>query len=182
MDTRVVTLFTVLVRSCRPPALFAAGLLFAAPAAAEWRVIDEADDDSTLRAPYARIKNADGYTLTIYRDSDDNLHALLRLNDRLTGFDTAICPTYQIDKRQPRNTAADGSGCSMRAEVSNYHLGHIESNQIVSRPLYEFMNGSHIDFRFRLANADYDQTRFSLDGSKRALSAVLGSTLEVLPR
>lgn len=162
--------------------LLAGGLLFAASAAAEWRVIDAADDDSKLRAPYAQIENTDGYTLTIYRDGDGNVHALLRLNKRLTGFDTAICPTYQIDERQPRNTAADGSTCSMRAGISNYHLGRIESNQIVSRPLYEFMNGTHIDFRFRLANADYDRTRFSLAGSKRVLSAVLGGTLEVLPR
>ncbi len=181
MDTRVVNLFPVSSQRCRQLVLFVAGLLFATGAAAEWRVIDAADD-SELRTPYAQIENADGYTLTIYRDGDDNVHALLRLNDRLTGFDTAICPTYQIDDRQPRNMAADGSACSMRAQVGNYHLGRIESNQIVSRPLHEFMNGTHIDFRFRLANADYDQTRFSLAGSKRALSAVLGDTLEVLPR
>lgn len=162
--------------------MLAGSLLFAADAAAEWRVINAADADSELRTPYAKTENADGYTLTIYRDGDDNVHALLRLNDRLTGFDTAICPTYQIDERQPRNTAAEGSACSMRAQVSNYPLGRIESNQIVSRPLYEFMNGTHIDFRFRLANADYDRTRFSLAGSKRVLSAVLGGTLEVLPR
>lgn len=160
----------------------ACSLLFSAAAAAQWQVSNKPDAVTGVNTPIAQVRNTDGYELAIYRDSDDVIHARFMLDNRLTDLDETICPTYQIDTRQARNTSVNRNGCNLQSHSSEYMLGRIETNEVVSQPLYELMNGSHIDFRFRLETGGYQQTRFSLTGSKRVLVSVLGETLEVLPR
>lgn len=167
-----------------PRALLTVLLCLLSPVAAyaQWQVIQETDAISGVETPVAQIRNNEGYFLAIYRDSNDTIRARFALNDRLTLLDKGSCPTYQIDDRQPRNNSLDSRSCLLQPRVSEYILGTIENDQVVSRPLYELMNGSTINYRFRLEAGGYDQTSFSLMGSKRALIAVLGENLEVLPR
>jgi len=171
----------------RPPAstLILAWLVFAWPAItlAQWQVIDETDVATGIQTPVAEVHNEAGYTLAIYRDRENNVLARFRLNDRLYRLHDNTCPTYQIDTRPIRNGSVSEQGCMLKPRMSEYLLGRIdENNRLVSRPLYELMNGSRIEYRYRLQAGGYGQTSFSLAGSKRTLLTVLGHNLEVVPR
>lgn len=170
------------IRRCQLLLVAAGSLLFSAAAAAQWQVINKPDAATGVNTPVAQVRNTDGYELAIYRDSNDVVHAHFMLDHRLTDLDDRSCPSYQIDTRQTRNTSVNSADCELESHSSQYVLGRIEANEVVSLPLYELMNGSNIDFRFRLESGGYQQTRFSLTGSKRVLVSVLGETLEVLPR
>lgn len=157
------------------------GLLLPSTVQAEWRIVNETDATG-VRTPVAEIHNDAGYKLAIYRDAGGTIRARFRLNDRLYRLHESICPSYQIDQRQTRNSSVSGQPCLLKPQLSEYVLGTIDNNRVVSRPLYELMNGSTIDYRFQLQAGGYDETSFSLAGSKRTLLSVLGLELEVLPR
>jgi len=150
--------------------------------AQQWQVVNETDTAGDVQTPVAQIRNEGGYTLAIYRDSNGTVRARFTLNDRLYRLHESICPSYQIDERQTRNTSLNNQSCHLEPRLGEYILGTIENNRVISRPLYELMNGSTIDYRFLLQAGGYDQASFSLAGSKRTLMAVLGADLEVLPR
>lgn len=162
-------------------AILAVGLSLSHAVHAEWQVINETDAGG-VETPIAEVSNDAGYRLAIYRDGNGTVRARFRLNDGLYRLDDSICPSYQIDERQVRNSSVNNRPCRLEPRLSEYVLGSIENNQVVSRPLYELMNGSQINYRFRLQAGGYDQASFSLAGSKRTLTAVLGVNLEVLPR
>ncbi|MEX2516949.1 MAG: hypothetical protein WD572_08620 [Gammaproteobacteria bacterium] len=146
------------------------------PARAEWQMVD--GDNGTS----ARIINANGHELKIYRDASDAIYARLQLADGLYSLRPDACPTYQVDQREPRNTSINTTGCIIEPNSVEFILGYIEAGRVVSLPLHEFMNGSEIHYRFALASGGYQATKFSLSGSLRTLRTVLGQDLEILPR
>lgn len=170
------------VSGCLRLIIALAALSVATASQAQWQVVRETDAVSGAETPVAQVRNGQGYYLAIYRDGDGVVRARFALNDRLILLDEQSCPTYQIDERQPRNSSFNSESCMLQARSSEYVLGTIDNSQVVSRPLYELMNGSLINYRFRLKTGGYDQAQFSLSGSKRALVSVLGTELEVLPR
>jgi hypothetical protein len=156
-------------------------LLLSTPAiAADWQVLvqRDLDDDAGTRA--AHVENESGYGLEIYQDRTGAIHARFSLKKRLNGLAAGHCPTFQVDDRHLHNNSVDNSGCDNQRRWAKFMLGRIEGNRLVSRPVYELMNGIDITFRFNLESGGYEQTQFSLIGSKRALRAILGQDLEVL--
>ncbi len=149
---------------------------------AQWQISNETDNISGAQTAVAEISNDDGYLLAIYRDAQGTVHARFSLNDQLIHLHDSMCPTFQVDDREMHNNSLNGPACQLDPRLSEHDLGAIEDNQLVSKPIYEMMNGTTIHYRFRLQSGSYDKTSFSLAGSKSALKRILGTELEVLPR
>lgn len=149
--------------------------------AADWQVLIQRDLDDDAATQAAHVENEAGYGLEIYQDRTGAVYARFSLKNRLNGFAAGHCPTFQVDDRHLHNSSVDNTGCDNQRHWAKFMLGRIEGNRLASRPVYELMNGIDITFRFKLESGGYEQTRFSLIGSKRALRSILGPNLEVLP-
>jgi len=150
---------------------------------AEWQIDQDPERFTDSAGAVAEITNEAGHRLAIYRDAGGSIHARFTLNERLLRLHESVCPTFQVDERHRHNSSLNKAACQLRPQQVEYTLGSLETdNKLVSRPLYEMMNGTTIHYRYRLKAGGYDQTSFSLDGSKRALISLLGPDIDVLPR
>ncbi|MEX2525469.1 MAG: hypothetical protein WD750_10970 [Gammaproteobacteria bacterium] len=150
-------------------------------ARSEWTVAELEDIGQGEEAQVAFTDNEEGYSLEIYRDSVNAVRGRFTLAGELLAFAERSCATYQIDRGAPRNRSINNAPCLSTDRWSEYILGYIENRHIASSPLLAIMNGINIVFRFKLENGDYRTTSFSLQGSKRALTTVLGDDVNVGP-
>lgn len=154
-----------------------------AAATAQWQINEDPARFTESPGAVAEITNEAGHRLAIYRDAEGTIRARFTLNDRLLRLHESVCPTFQVDERQKHNSSLNKAACQLRPQQVEYTLGSLDTNnELVSRPLYDMMNGTNIHYRYRLEAGGYDQTSFSLAGSKRALISILGADIEVLPR
>ena len=155
-------------------------LLAAAPAAAvaEWAVITRPGTDNSTTTRVAHTVNKDGYSLEIYRDTNNVIRIRFGMNklDRLNGKN---CPTYQIDNHRARNRSINDAQCLSQNNWAEYVLGYLNDDQVTSTSMLNLMNGNTITYRFILQDYSYSETSFSLAGSKRILQDVLGKNLAV---
>lgn len=149
-------------------------------ASAEWRVGKRDLTGNGAQVLTAHTQNESGYELSVYRDGERIL-ARLALPAGLPGFDSAACPTYQIDKRPPDNRSHDGTVCRVDGGIADYLLGEATMSQVRSDLLLAILNGSVLGFRFRLEDGSYRETVISLGGSKRAMIGAIGRNISVLP-
>jgi len=148
-------------------------------AMAEWLVITHTDIDTNIETNVAYTKNESGYSIEIYRDAVGAVRSRFTLKTGLNRLAVRNCPTYQIDKRQPLNRSINDAPCIPERNWSEFILGYIENNEIVSTHLNDLMNGKKITYRFILENGGYDETIFSLAGSKNAITTALGNNLRI---
>lgn len=155
-------------------------LIFGQPiAAADWEVLTLHGIEGGTETRVAHVENDAGYGLEIYKDRGGTIHARFSLKMRLNGLAAGHCPTFQVDDRHLHNTSIGNGGCKSQRRSASFTLGRAEGNRLVSRPVYELMNGIDITFRFNLESGGYEETRFSLIGSKRALRTIIGQNLQV---
>lgn len=148
-------------------------------AAAEWGVVTRNSADRNSKTNVAYTVNESGYTLEIYRDSGNAIRSRFTMVDGLIGFADKSCPTYQIDKHTPKNRSINDAPCLSSKQWAEFIMGHVKGNSIPSSPLLELMNGISITFRFNLEKGNYRETKFSLVGSKRAMTTALGQGITV---
>ena len=146
---------------------------------AEWNVITHKDTDSNEETNIAYSINESGYSLEIYRDSVDAIRSRFTLTKGLLAFADKSCPTYQIDRGTPKNRSINDAPCLAGKQWAEFILGYIEVDEIASSALLSLMNGITITFRFQLANGDYRETGFSLQGSKRAMTIAFGHDIRI---
>jgi hypothetical protein len=149
--------------------------------AAEWNIIKHNDMDTNTITSIAIIKNENGETLEIYKDSVDAVRARFTLSRNLIQFPDNFCPTFQIDRGEPTNRSVNDAPCLSAKTWAEFILGYVKNGNISSSAVVGLMNGVGLRFRFRLENGDYHETLFSLRGSKRAMSAALGNGVSVTP-
>lgn len=152
-------------------------LFFNLSCAAEWTVVTNTDGE--LQTLVATTTNADGYTLEIYKDSVNAIRSRFTLSTGLLSFYERSCPTFQIDKGAAQNLSVNNASCLGGDTWAEYILGYVTNNKVESSTLLGLMNGIQIYYRFRLANGDYRQIDFSLQGSKRALTQAIGEQVLV---
>ena len=61
-----------------------------------------------------------------------------------------------------------------------FKLGQIKQQSLTSLPIYRFMNGSNVTFRYIAHDGAYRETVFDLAGSKQALNQALGKNVQIL--
>lgn len=148
---------------------------------AEWGIITHTDANNDTETQVAYTQNNDGYSLEIYKDSVGAIRSRFSLNSELDMFAKRTCPTYQIDSSLLDNRSINDAPCLTDLTWSEFILGYITDNNIVSTRLNALMNGSIVIFRFILENGSYKETQFSLNGSKKATLSVLGSDITITP-
>ncbi|MEE8321668.1 MAG: hypothetical protein V3R68_07510 [Gammaproteobacteria bacterium] len=149
-------------------------------AMAEWQIITHTDIDTNIETNVAYTENESGYSLEIYRDAVGAVRSRFTLKTGLSRLAVRNCPTYQIDKRQPLNRSINDAPCIPERNWSEFILGYIENNEIVSPHLNYLMNGKKITYRFILENGGYGETFFSLAGSKYAITATMGRNTRIV--
>jgi len=159
--------------------LLAVLLAVSPDARCEWTVTSRNDLTRSGEVRVASTRNDAGYTLEIYRDSDNAVRSRFTLPDGLLAFAGGTCPTYQIDRGTPINRSVNAAPCLTNGSWSELVLGYVTDNHIASSSLLAVMNGINIVFRFKLENGDYRSTQFSLQGSKRALIEVFGENISI---
>lgn len=162
--------------------LIALGIAIFIPAAAAagWNILIRNDQDAETNIKIASSRNSDGYGLEIYRDPANAIRSRFILAGGLLQFAENICPTYQIDRGTPNNLSIDDTPCQLDQTSAEYILGYVENGNIASSNLLALMNGIAISYRFRLVNGDYRETKFSLQGSKRAMTDAFGEDIHVI--
>lgn len=150
-----------------------------ATTAAEWAVVTHTNIDNNIETKVAYTENSDGYSLEIYRDLNDAIRSRFGMNHSLNRIAGKSCPTYQVDKRGPENRSINDAACIPHRLWAEFVLGYIEGNVITSTLLHNMMNGNTITYRFILENGGYGETAFSLSGSKRTLTDVLGNKITI---
>lgn len=159
--------------------LLLAALFVPTAVSAQWTVVTHRVSASEPETRIAQTTNPDGYTLEIYRDSSDAIRSRLTLKDGLIALADKSCPTYQIDRGQPRNRSINDAPCISSPLWAEFILGHVKDGKIESSTLHGLMVGINITFRFILANGDYRETRFSLAGSMRTMQTAFGQDIVV---
>lgn len=156
-------------------------LLFAPmPLSAEWQVITHTDTDNDTRTEVAYSTNDEGYSTEIYQDSKGVVRLRFSMNQNRHRLDPDSCPTYQVDKKEPRNRSINDAGCIGHNKWVEYVLGYLIDDQINSGLLVNIMQGNNIYYRFRLKHGGYAETTFSLSGSRNALRKALGEHLDIV--
>jgi hypothetical protein len=145
---------------------------------AAWTVVTYADEEAGTETRVARIENGDGYSLEIYRDANDVIRTRFNMNP-LVRLGEGTCPTFQVDDRKAGNRSINDAPCIMQGQWAEYVLGYITDDKVTSTDMHNLMNGNNITYRFILQESGYDETKFSLAGSKRILQEVLGKNLVV---
>jgi len=145
----------------------------------EWDVVTHTNTDNNTQTKVAYTENSDGYSLEIYRDANDAIRSRFGMNQSLHRIAEKSCPTYQVDRRLPENRSINDAACIPHRQWAEFVLGYIVNDEIISTPLHNMMNGNSIIYRFILENGGYAETRFSLLGSKRTLTEILGSNITI---
>lgn len=145
----------------------------------EWNIITHNDMDSNTTTSIAIIENDKGYTLEIYKDSVGAIRARFTLTQNLVRWPDDFCPTFQIDNGPARNRSINDAPCLSANTWAEFVLGYESNGHVSSRAIVGLMNGVNISFRYLLDRGYYHETRFSLRGSKRAMSAALGAGVTV---
>jgi hypothetical protein len=151
-------------------------------APAEWRVVEHREAGTGAETTIAATTNPDGYTLEMYRDAGGAIRGRFTLYPGLTRLYKGSCPTFQIDRGPAVNRSVNNAPCLGAEQWAEFVLGYVADKQIVSPRLLSFLNGNSITFRFRLASGNYRDTQFSLLGSKRSMTAAIGSDITVSAR
>jgi hypothetical protein len=144
------------------------------PAMAQWRSVGL--DGGRLQA---EVRNAEGARIRIWVDDRRFLRATFRLPPGLARLDPAGCPTFQVDDRVAENLATEAHACSVEGVRSEVVLAQVSGTRVESPTLLDLMNGEQLTVRYRLQHAGYGASRFTLRGSKQALSDALGVGVRV---
>jgi hypothetical protein len=152
--------------------------LYSYCATAQWQTKSEPLFTGGDEVTIAYVTNDEGYTLEIYLDAD-MVRGRFLLDEGLTILYEDSCPTYQIDNNMANNTSLDGTRCVQNRRWADYNFGEIENNSVTSSVLRALMDGNSITFRFRLKDGDYRWTNFTLLGSTRTISEVIGNQIPI---
>ncbi len=148
---------------------------------ADWQVITHTDTNTNTATQVAYTDNDQGYSLEIYRDSVNAVRARFSINRALDKLVNKHCPTFQVDNRLLDNRSINDAVCITDLAWSEFVLGYVIDNSVSSAKLNALVNGSTITFRFMLESGTYEETNFSLSGSKRATLTVLGGSVVISP-
>ena len=148
--------------------------------AAEWNVSIQQDEKVEKVTNVAYTVNKLGYTLEIYRDSVNAIRSRFTMTKGLLRLSDKTCPTYQIDRGPPKNRSINDAPCISSNQWAEYIMGYVNNDEIASSLLLALMDGVTITYRFHLASGDYRETKFSLFGSKRAMTIALGENVTVV--
>lgn len=151
-------------------------------APAQWAVVNQRLEGTQSEAIIARVRNDAGQTLELYRDGVGAIRARFTLSAGLTSLAQGQCPTLQVDRWAPMNRSANDAACLTTNRWAEYVIGHVVEQKVQSERLVQIMNGTALTFRFRLDGGDYRDAEFSLAGSKRSLSAAVGTNVAVTAR
>ncbi len=146
-------------------------LLLIQPAAAQWRVGQETPVGGTKRIDVAVVENDSGHRLRIFSDDDRNVHGIFEIGEGFDTIDPGVCPTYRVDKREPRRVSVGEGRCQILPKQAAFTLGRTYEGR--NERLRRIMNGSNIVFRYRLGGGNYRETSFTLRGSMYALTTAV---------
>lgn len=151
--------------------VFFIGVLLAAPVMAQWRVTQETLPGTTNRIDVAVIENDSGHNLRLYKDDTQNVRGIFTIRDGFDTIDPGVCPTYRVDNREPQRVTFGEVRCRVLPKFAEFTLG--KTGGIDNRELRRMMNGSNIVLRYRLSGGNYRETKFTLRGSKYALTTAI---------
>ena len=156
--------------------------LLATSSVLAWDVRERISDDPLGVGPIATLTNGSGDSVEIYRDNNDFVYVVLKLNEGFTSFGISSCATFQIDKRRPVHHYDVGASCTVKSKTMTIFLGDIVDDRVISLPLHRFINGNNVSFRYITSTGEYRQSVFSLSRSKQALSQAIGLNVTVQPK
>jgi hypothetical protein len=148
--------------------------LASCPAAAQWRSVNP--DGGRAQA---QVRNDEGAEIRIWMDDQRVLRATFRLPAGLARLDPDGCPTFQIDDRAAEDLATEAHACSVEGDRSEVALAQVSQDRVGSPTVLNLRNGDYLTVRYRLQHAGYGASRFTLRGSKQALSDALGEGVRV---
>ncbi len=161
----------------RPAAwIIFAAVLLARPAIAQWRVAQATLAGTDYRINIAIVENESGHSLRMFSDETQNVRATFTIRGGFDTIDPGVCPTYRVDKRELERVTFEEGRCRILPKQAEFTLG--KTGQGDNRKLRRIMNGGSIIFRYRLGGGNYRETRFTLHGSKYALTTAV-ENLEV---
>ena len=162
----------------RATALWLALMLAPGALFAQWSIEIEAvaEDQPDLRIAVGR--NGSGDMLRIHRTAEDMVEAVFELHPGLAKLASG-CPSYRVDNQKPRALVSNGDMCRAEGRRVSFVLGRVDDESVNSEALLELMNGSRIRFIYHLRGVGYEETGFSLSGSKQAINDVLGGNVTV---
>ena len=156
------------------PLMVVIGMLLAGAAHAQWRVAQETPNGSKKRTYIAIVENDSGHSLRLYNDDTQNVRGLFTIRGGFDTMDPGGCPTYRVDKREPRRVTFEQERCRILPKQAEFTLGKAGFGR--NRQVHRIMNGNDIVFRYRLGNGFYRETVFTLRGSKYALTTAVEDT------
>ena len=109
--------------------------------------------------------------MSIYSDDERNVRAIFEIGEGFDTIDPGVCPTYRVDRRQPRRVTFDDGQCQILPKQAAFTLGRSYEGR--NEQLRRIMNGSNIVFRYRLGGGHYRETSFTLRGSMYALTTAV---------
>lgn len=151
--------------------IFLAIVLLARPAVAQWRVTQATPAGTDVRIEIAIVENDSGHSLRLFSDEMQTVRATFTIRGGFDTMDPGVCPTYRVDERVPERVTFEEGRCRILPKQAEFTLGKIGQGR--NRKLRRIMNGDSIVFRYRLGGGNYRETKFTLRGSKYALTTAV---------
>ncbi len=151
--------------------MFFAGMLLPGPAFAQWRVAQETPVGIGKRIDVAIVENDSGHSLRLFNDETQSVRGVFIIRDGFDTIDPGVCPTYRVDKREPKRVTFEEGPCRILPKQAEFTLG--KTGQGRNQQLHRIMNGGSIIFRYRLGGGNYRETTFTLRDSKYALTTAV---------
>ncbi len=151
-----------------------------AASASAWEVLSHVDAITDAEVRRARVENAEGHTLTVFRQPSGDVEAIFRLSGRTPDqLSSRQLPIARVDKHQPIDiTALRGKGlAAWEPKWVHFVIGRRESPDKASI-LRTMMDGQRIVVRYFLFTGGYRDTVFSLQGAREAIASAIGAATD----
>jgi len=163
-------------------------LMQIATAHASWNVETKTDSMTDEIKKTAKIVNAEGHSLSVYRLPSGAVWANFSLsNQSLDQLSPQKPPAFRVDKNEPHDIADEKRLQEMGVGVQafawepkwvNFLIWHGKESEGRSKTLDQLMQGKSVVFRYHLFTGGYKETTFSLDGAGPAIASALGISVE----
>ena len=148
---------------------------------AQWHTERFAPEAGDAQVNTATIENADGYIFRVYRSAESMIRVQFAVPESFDHLSPDTCPTWHVDERF-LSAAGGEPSCRIGRWHADFVIAKIDGNRVHSLELDRMMKGKRLVVRYRIEGAGYEETSFSLGGSRRRVQAILGERIRVVAR
>lgn len=151
-----------------------------------WSVLESVDSMTDAKLISAGVTNKSGHSLAVFRQRDQSIWMIFRIDDKSTDVLGRQLPIFRVDKEEPfdaeinrrmdrlsRELKKPQNSYSSEPKWVGFKIFHGEG--VPDRgPLAILLRGKNIIVRYYLFTGGFKETEFTLNGAKDSITKAVG--------